>query len=187
MAAAARVGVCRDSVYAWRADEPQFREAFEIARKMRVEGFIDEVAELSDEVRKIGADAALDPDLRRSMVRATEISMNKKLSLLEKVNPQKYGNHPAIPPAYQSPLGQLSEEQRRAEVDRAIDAAFGGEWKEPPPPLPPPPVEKAEYAPREFVSETAPLEDEEPEESETSVARLPVRYRPPRAASGWSA
>jgi hypothetical protein len=114
--------------------------------------------------------------LRRSMIRAREIAANQKRLLLEKVNPQKYGARPDIPPVYQSALGQVSEEQRRARVDAAIDAAFGGHFVEPPPPLPPPPVEKADFVEREFVSEHAPLEDEE----QPSVRRLPVTYRPPR-------
>jgi transposase-like protein len=176
-----RLGLARDTIYGWRADWPEFRANFEIAQKMRVEGFIDDITRIADEVVRVGSDKTIEAELRRSMVRSLEIAANQKRLLLEKVNPQKYGARPDIPPVYQ-PAGQLTEEQRRAEVDRAIDAAFSQPIIEPPKPSPPPTSEKYETVEREFVSDDALSE----EEAKAPVRRLPVLYRGPRPTGLWS-
>src|SRR4029077_507623 len=91
---AKRLGLARDTIYGWRADWPEFRANFEIAQRMRVEGFIDDITRIADEVIRVGADKTLDPDLRRSRIRSLEVAANQKRLLLEKVNPQKYGARP---------------------------------------------------------------------------------------------
>jgi hypothetical protein len=190
--AAAKLGIHRSSIYDWVANKPPFRTQYEAAQLFRFEAKADalgdEVIRLGDESIRIADDPKLDPDHKRVQVNARQGVCNSRLHLMSKWCPRKYGARAVELPA-QPLIGgpRVSEEERRRQVDDAIDAAFLRPSDQPPPALvdlPPPPAEKADYPlDREYVSSSAP---EEPEDEKVSVLRPARHYSRPPPTGRWS-
>jgi transposase-like protein len=186
---AKKIGVNQDTVWEWRAHEPEFRQRWDLARAMRCDLLADEAIEIADDssrdyVERRSGNGEIVQAVNHAIVNRSRLRIEARLRLLGKWNPHRYGElvrHAGLDaPPRQAETLSFEESQRRAkeEIDRAFPERRQDDEDLLPPPPPPPVEREPEHVIRDFAKD-GPRED--------GVAQLPTRYwRPPRVLGEWS-